>query len=255
MSQFTPILSAGDLPSVGEGFERATLDLKAKYDLGKTACMAIDVAAFANHWGGTILVGASESDGRVGGFAPMTEGECNSLKDTISKSVANRCRPVPPVDLVPLAQASGFVLAVNVWPQLNGLVAVRVDAKKDSGGYGGDSWVFPVRTGTDAFYVTPESLPMYMVPQVRRVALLLSRIPPGTAVTCVIQETNGVEERVFDAVDENANAVRMHGQSGASEFPQWVALDGIKSVFQPEPDKWTIVFTHKDDFYKRSRIK
>ena len=39
------------------------------------------------------------------------------------------------------------------------------------------SYAFPYRSGTDTVYLTPEQLPMITIPEVRRVAILLSSIP------------------------------------------------------------------------------
>lgn len=279
MSAFKPFVTPSDLPKIGDGFERATLDLKATYDLAKQACMAIDVAAFANHIGGTLLIGASETDGRVGAYVPVPEAENNARKDAFSKAVAGRCRPAPHVDLVPIAYGTGWVLAVNVWPQVNGPVGVRVcdvealaenykarhvasgvpeteataraktEAKRDAGGYAGDSWVFPIRSGSDAFYVTPENLPMYMLPHVRRTALLLRKIPPGATVQCVVADIEK-RPRVLDSVDEEANVVKMHAP-GDPAAPHWVPLDGIASVFETESDGWWLLFEKKNHFYRR----
>ena len=65
MSLFQPLAETSRLPDVGEGYERATLDLKLKGEVKKGFHLAKDVAAFANHLGGTLLIGAKEKDGRV----------------------------------------------------------------------------------------------------------------------------------------------------------------------------------------------
>jgi len=280
VTAFKPIYSASDLPRVGDGFERTTLDLKGGLDLAKTANMAIDVAAFANHWGGTILVGASETDGRIGAYVPATEAESNVRKDAFSKAVAKRCRPSPRVDFEQIPHEGGWVLAINVWPQVNGMVGVqvcdvdalaetykarfiaagkpdaeaqrlaKVEARRDAGGYGGESWVFPHRSGSDAFYVTPENLPMYMVPQVRRIALLLRRIPVGAQVKCIVIENNQAVPRVLESVDEEANVVKLRSPT-SDGAPHWVPLDGITSTFETEQGEWWLLFEKKDQFFRR----
>ncbi len=252
MPAFKPILSELDLPRVGEGHERSVLDLKASLDLAKTANMAIDVAAFANHLGGTLIVGAREKDGRVDAYVPVPESEANKRKEAISQAVAQRCRPAPRLDAVILPHGNEFVLAVNVWPQLNPVVGVRVDSQKDSGGYGGKAWVFPVRTGTNAHYISPENLAMYMLPQVRRTAVLLSRITPGQRIRCIWIETGSTEVRTFNGFDEEANVVKL-ALVGETPREHWVALDGIVRVFQDVDHEWQLYFHEKYALYSVSK--
>jgi hypothetical protein len=244
--RFRPLLDVSDLPSIGSGFERDTFDLKTSYDLTKTADMAIDVAAFANHLGGTVLVGAAESKGVVGAYKPMHKADCNDLKNAISKAVGARCRPSPRIDLVPLEKDAGHVLAVNVWPQLGGPVGVRVDADKSKGGYGGGAWIFPVRTGTDAHYVDPENLAMYMLPQIRRVVVLLAQIPTGAKVRCRIYENNQWADRRLDGFDVERNLLFLV----AGEKTTHVPLDGLERVFQGADGQWQLHFSSPYVFFE-----
>ena len=62
------------------------------------------------------------------------------------------------------------------------LVGVKIEAHKPTEGYGGKSLVYPVRSGTDATYLEPSQIAMYMTPHVRRIAVLLSRVPEAAVV-------------------------------------------------------------------------
>lgn len=243
MGPFDPIVS---LPPIGAGVERATLDLKAKLEHGKTACMAIDVAAFANHLGGSLIIGAAEKAGSIGAYVPVPQKEINRCKDAMSKAVAQRCRPAPRVDFVPMPYGDGFVLVVNVWPQPSGMVGVRIDGNKDDGGYGGDAWAFPIRSGSDAFYVSAENLPMYLDSRVRRIVLLLNQIPIGEVVRCTVIENAHAGHYWFEGFDEALNVIRLKDCKEPNE-PHWIALDAPLRVFQTEGSVWCLVFGNRFD--------
>ncbi|MBK6692428.1 MAG: ATP-binding protein [Myxococcales bacterium] len=118
MPRFAPITTAAHLPAADSAYERSTLDFKATSSPKPTFEQAKDVAAFANRFGGTILIGFEErGDGRVGVLKPLTESYAAGVKNAVSNAVRDRCRPSPTVDIDVIAVGEDQrVLAVNVSP-------------------------------------------------------------------------------------------------------------------------------------------
>jgi hypothetical protein len=171
------------LPIVGDTIERPVMDMKVKPRTFPFE-RARDLAAFANHLGGTLLIGAHETDQQLRAYVGMSDADAGSVLDGYSKAVASRCHPRPAVDFEQYedpGDATKRVVAINVQPSLN-LVGVAIHADKVNEGWGDNAYVFPVRSGTDATYLQPEQLAMFMTPQVRRIAVMLSKIPKGTRV-------------------------------------------------------------------------
>jgi hypothetical protein len=246
MSKFVPITNAAQLPSEGAGYEHALLDLKERSESTTAFHKAKDVAAFANHLGGTLLVGAKEQNGRVRAYCPLTEKALNAAQAEFSQAIRDRCSPSPVANIARIACGDGFVLAINVDPHLTALVGVRISAHKPSEGYGGDSYVFPVRTVSDTVCLTPEQVPMFIQPAIRRAVVLLQSIPDGAQILirCRNFRSGNVEELtgiIGVEVDESKNVARF-------KFDQTVALrqfplDLIVSVYE-EGNHWTVLIRH-----------
>jgi hypothetical protein len=177
MALFKPVATAADLPAVGESRESGTYDFKRTVDPAKKRELAKDVAAFANATGGVVLVGADEDrdTGKLREYAPLPEALAESIKAAYDVAITEFCRPQPVIDAVRVKApppASGYVVAVNVNATPLGPVGVRsADDPKCP------SWAFPLRTTTHTAYLTPTELAMLMVPEIRRVAILLDSIP------------------------------------------------------------------------------
>lgn len=235
MPFFVPLQPPASLPELGQGLERATWDLKGAPDKSLFHT-ARDVASFANHLGGTLLIGAYEKNGSVGKYSPMTPKEGVKARDWYSRAVVERCRPKPTFDFEPFEHDSGVVLAVNVWPS-HAMIGVIVKVHKEEEGYGGDSFVFPVRVGADTDpHIEPERLAMYMLPEVRRNFILTSRIPIGAQVKVQIQNLGGSHREIvvlFTGVDYDANLVMFSG----NDFP----LDQVQTVYRTA-GYWHITF-------------
>ncbi len=236
MPFFTPLQPPANLPEPGQGLERATWDLKGApekfpFHAGR------DVASFANHLGGTLLIGAYEKNGGVGAYSPMTREQAQQARDMYSKAITERCRPKPLFDFETFERDGGFVLAVNVWPSPV-LIGVLVKAHKPDEGYGGDSFVYPARVGSDTDpHIEPERLAMYMLPEVRRNFILISKIPIGERVEVDSQHLAGSRDHsafVFSGVDYDANLVIF---AGGNEFP----LDQVQTVYRAA-GKWHVTF-------------
>jgi len=207
------------------------MDWKTKAD-GTEFHKAKDVAAFANHLGGTLLVGAHEQGGQLAAYIGISPAEAGSVRDGFSKAVKDRCQPPAFIDFEEYEDpnnAAKRIVAVNVWPSL-ALIGVRLSAHKPSEGYGGDSFVYPVRAGTDSIFLTPIQIPMYMTPQVRRVVVMLSRLPKETTVIVEIPARNHRFQLKFLDVREEESIARFGVMEGSEvrAFP----LDCITTVFE-----------------------
>lgn len=171
-------MNAEQLPGVGSSREQLSMDFKMQVDVSHGFELAKDVAAFSNASGGVILVGAAEAQGKLGTYKPMTADVAGAIRAAYSKAVSDRCSPAPLFDSTAIPLDDGFIVAVSVWPFPTQPVGVRVAANKQDEAYGGPAWVFPLRTGIDTSLIRPEQLPMLMVPELRRIAILLDMIPP-----------------------------------------------------------------------------
>lgn len=191
---------------------------------------ARDVAAFANHLGGTLLIGAHETDQQLRAYVGMSEAEAGRVLDEYSKAVAKRCHPPPMIDFEQYEhpdEATKRIVAINVQPSLN-LVGVHVAGDLANDGHGGRAYVFPVRSGTDATYLEPGQLAMFMTPQIRRVAVMLARISPGTRVVVHLGHNGTMPTWEFVGVEEEKNLVRFRSETQAIHLP----LDRILSVYE-----------------------
>jgi hypothetical protein len=208
---------------------------------------AKDVAAFANHLGGTLLVGVREVDGQLEAYVGMPMADAGACRDSYSKAVADRCQPRPSIDFEEYDDpndATKQIVAINVQPSLS-LVGVRVAAHRPTEGWGGDSYVFPVRSGTDARYLEPGQLPMFMTPQIRRCAIMLSRISAAAPVNVIYENTN--KKHSFVGVVEEDNVVTLNltdGNTGRT-MARVIPLDLIRSVYQDDKKMWHVVVDTK----------
>jgi hypothetical protein len=222
------------LPAVGQAIERPVMDWKVKpaaFPFEK----AKDVAAFANHLGGTLLIGAHELNGRLQAYVGMTPADAGKLRDGYSKAVADRCQPRPAIDFEEYDDPSDMskrIVAINAYPSLN-LVGVKVNGDKAKEGYGGAAYVFPVRSGTDARYLEPGQLAMFMTPHVRRVVILLSKVRRQTLVVVKRPEGHAFYEyrALLNEVDEDENVVVLLDPS-SGEQTRRIPLDRITTVFE-----------------------
>jgi hypothetical protein len=233
---FTPLTKPRPLPTIGQSIERPVMDWKAKpapfaFERAK------DVAAFANHLGGTLLIGAQELNGQLHAYVGMTPVETGTVRDDYSKAVADRCQPRPAIDAEEYddpTDPTKKIVAINVQPSLS-LVGVRVIGDKGKEGYGGPAYVFPVRSGTDARYLEPGQLAMFMTPMLRRVAIMLARIPVNAEVK--FRAPNNHTTMTFISVNEEENVVRLKSGNIAIVYP----LELVRSVYQESNGYWMIL--------------
>lgn len=175
------IRTAADLPAPGSTQEMARMEFKQQVNPGERAELAKDVAAFANSVGGTILVGAARKGETLACYKPLALDASRAVMRAYDEAVRDRCSPRPVFEAHEMERDEGHVIAVNVWPfpgQPVGVVADDPDGKKSQ-----RLLFFPLRSGAQTVYLSPDQLPMMMLPEVRRVAILLSQLQEGDAVT------------------------------------------------------------------------
>ncbi len=252
MAYFAPITDRDALPPVGAHAETYALDIKRtsrnRHGSFVPFELAKDVAAFANATGGVLLIGADEdlTSATLREYVGLgSEQDRLEHAKAYEAAVQDRCSPVPLINPVSVSDSSGkFVLAVNVWPFPSQAVGVKVDGSK-SDGYGGPSFVFPLRTGRVTAYIRPEQLAMLMDPATRRIAALLESIPPHKRLAVsVISTREGVQvsEHTFEIVrvDAQSNVLQVRGTPGEDQRSVRVPLDRIITAWQQDDDAWAI---------------
>jgi hypothetical protein len=241
-----PITAVVDLPPKGASRESGTFDFKGEQDPDDQRELAKDVAAFANALGGTVLVGAVEDRKRatLGCYKPMPRLEdAEKLKRAYELAVTQRCVPQPVIEVVrietdPAIHPPGHVLAVNVYPAANAPIGVRWDET------GTESFAFPLRTATQAYFMPPTEIPMLMVPQVRRVAILLERIPQNQRSDMDIQHSTPQGGPLtftahFHGLDNDLTTATFVPASGPRAMST-VPLDKITAVWRKDESHWYI---------------
>jgi len=250
---FSPIDQTSELPKVGINNERRTIDFKGattddRYEIAK------DVASFANAEGGTILIGAKGSGEYLASYAPLSTSDASKLQRSYEEAIRDRCSPVPLFDVVGVPVEGGFVVAVNVWPFPGQLVGVEI--KKGEAKCGKQRvepeglYFFPLRVGTHTAAVSPEQMPMFMDPRVRRIAICLQgAIGRKVILSCPTPRSDGsksvsgsiwLEAARLDSVDLLGNAITVAVQYEGKELAVSVPFDLIDAAWK-EDLHWRIL--------------
>jgi hypothetical protein len=238
--------TAADLPACGTVHEYLRIEFKRRIDTMKPRELAKDVGAFANSVGGTILVGAARDGDRLGSYDPMTTDESQDAGRAFDLAVRDLCSPKPLVELHEIAKDGGFVLAVNVWAFPAQPVGVAVDGKSVATS---SHFFFPYRSGAHVVALLPEHLPMMMLPDVRRTAILLSQIPTVERSNVVLQgvpSTPGamVPFKMRARLDLDPEALTMrntvHFTNLDSNTNIAIPADTITRVWQSSGAQWTV---------------
>lgn len=140
---YKPFKTAQDFESLirmGETPEGIHWDYKQMFNLKEPDNIAIDLAAFANTYGGTLLIGVAEKKINglrvASGFVPNVDAE--EIKKRIFTHILDLVSSKIDVQVVPIDILGNMVVAINVEPSVN-LISVR--SKKDPHAYD-----FPYRT-------------------------------------------------------------------------------------------------------------
>jgi hypothetical protein len=246
-----------ELPPPETTIETSIMDLKAQVSPENHVELAKDVAAFANHLGGCLLIGAIERESRVGEYKGIPTEFADRVQTAYSQAVAQRCSPKPIVDFQRFPTPGGdAVLAVFVEPDIGGHpIGVKATEKTPA-------YIFPLRTGKDTIYRLPDQLAMYSEPRLRRIFILMSAIPLGTQirVASITRAGQGPEmflgvlrelslERnvvLFDCYSNWGPAGALVPKATGPTAPKIIALDQIRSVYRPTSDdaseqQWNIL--------------
>ena len=223
-----PITMANQLPVVGTAYENAELDFKRQVDPTNLLELAKDIAAFANQFGGTILVGMEEGkDGLLEAHHPLPTIFAAKVQTAYETAARELLSPRPRVQAARIAINGGECIAVNIEPYLDGVVAARADADNPH------VWRFPIRIGKECKWLTPEEVAL-MTPQTRKAIVMLSRIDLDEKIFFSGSLSVAVPFKGLN-LDENVIVVG-HTTEKTFAYP----LDMVRSVYRAEYG-WCVV--------------
>ena len=260
--RYQPVRTLADAEALAASTEGRSVDFKATADPAAWWELAKDIAAFANHVGGTILVGAAEQpDGTATLFGIAPEA-AKPLAREYENASRDKCKPRPLSTVDPITLSSGkVVLAVNVDPYPLALVGAMFYALNRNGEPETcDAWRFPVRVDKHNVPLQPDQIAMFMEPRTRRMVTLLEgvmsspepppqSIPPQRHVYLhYVLPTGGLTPPVpitLLSVDvlQNAfafSAARMGSGRGRTEHTYRAPLDDVEAVWLGREGQWQI---------------
>jgi hypothetical protein len=257
---FKPIRTAGDLPPPGPTTrtqEAHSIDFKNTYSLNNQAEMAKDIAAFANAFGGVILIGTSRDEDPLD-YPGISRDFADKLSNAFDDTHAKHLSPKPPIverHIFPAPHTGQFMLAVNVHPFADQIVGARVNT---------NVWRFPVRVGAQTNDLEPAMLPLY-TSSIRRKIILLASIDPSKDTTKICARYPGnqldvnpvyLDARIYEIVVPK-NLLLAYVTLGTHSAPAMcqIPLDDIDCIWDsgyPNPAIWIIrVLGHFDTSMKR----
>lgn len=206
---YTPFKTAQDFESLihlGETSESIHWDYKQSFSPKKSEDFAIDLAAFANTFGGTLLIGVAEkSDGAkkvASGFVPSINVE--EIRKTVHTHICEIISPKIDVQVVPIDVSGNLIVAINVEPSIN-LVGVCLDKDRRS-------FNFPYRTEFGNQFMTFEEVEKRMADNKTRAMYLKLKkyIPSGGKVNVYPAPiaNNKIEWR-FEWIHNSENEIRL----------------------------------------------
>lgn len=232
------------LPVVNRDVETQRLDFKQRPSK-RGFENAKDVAALANAVGGTLLVGAKDDPptGLLLSYTPMTLPEAAQAQADYDRAVRDRCYPRPLYGFEKIPFKQRVLLAVNVWPYPGQVIGVKVAGDKANEGYGGPAYVFPLRVGQNTTDLQPDQTAMLMIPTVRRIAIMLSKIPKDEKITVQykrpIRDSIQTEPLWFIDYEILENRLKLENRMASPTEHLFVPLDAVDSVWEDD-DGWTI---------------
>lgn len=215
--------------------------------------LAKDIAAFANHVGGVLLVGAAESADNIATPYGLEPTEAQRLQSAYEEAARDKCAPRPIITCkqIPLGNEK-VVLAVNVEPYPDQLVgAMLPDWNKNGEPTTSHAWRFYVRIGKDNVPLSPDQLPMFMNAEIRRTVIRLESIPTTPSIVIFLvwrNPTNHTEptprqEKVSGLeVDVVANVFACD-RSSEGAFRVRIPLDDVEAVWESKPGQWMVRVT------------
>jgi Putative DNA-binding domain len=197
--------------------------------------LAKDVAAFANHLGGVLLVGAREQPDGTASYDGLPRDFAEKVAVAYERAGLQKCVPRQTVRARLLTRPNNkFIVAVNVEPSPL-FVAAEYPTKSDIDS-GGTAWRFPIRRGRDTVYLSPELLPMFLDAKTRRSSVLLGQLeghfvnvvwrrPPAKGPALRYRHCRVVSAELL------LNAVHLTGESSAEKFSVHIPFDDVEAVW------------------------
>ena len=206
---YRPFKTAQDFESLirmGETPEGIHWDYKQMFNLKEPDNIAIDLAAFANTYGGTLLIGVAEKKINglkvASGFVPNVDAE--EIKKCIFTHILDLVSPKIDVQVVPIVVSGNIIVAVNVEPSIN-LVGVCLD--KDRWSY-----CFPQRTEYGNQYMTFEEVEKRMMDnKTRTMYLKLKKYIPERSKIRIYPTPlgNAKTEWAYEWIDKSENEFKL----------------------------------------------
>ena len=206
---YKPFKIAQDFKSLihlGKTPESIHWDYKQAFNPKDPADIAIDLAAFANTYGGTLLIGVAEK--KINGLKVASSFVPNVDAEEIKKQVHTRIHEIisPKIDVqvVPIDVSGNPIVAVNVEPSIN-LVGVCLDRDRRQ-------YSFPYRTEYGNQYMIFEEVEKRMGDNKTRAMYLKLKkyLPSGGRVTLYpVPIRNYRSQWSFDWMDGFDNEIKL----------------------------------------------
>lgn len=171
--------------------EHGTREFKTTGDDTEWWKIAADVAAFANAFGGTIIVGAKQGNDKTLSLQGMDPNQYAETKKRYENAVKDHTRPTPLVTYqdppIIHPETGRMFLIVYVQPYIAALVGAEYPAYPDykpgetlpqklQKAQGADAWQFPLRRDSNNVPLNPDQFPLHMNPQIRRTIILINDV-------------------------------------------------------------------------------
>lgn len=250
------IQTAAEVTALAAEPEGETVDYKGTAKAKEWWELAKDVAAFANHLGGVVVLGAFERADGLPELRGLPSDEVRELASAYEKVARDRCRPSPLVTCDRIPWDNGReMLAVNV-RAATALVGaqfykLRRDEKDPTGpllASETNAWQFPVRVGKDNVPLPLEQAIMHMSTHARRIGVLLASIPKGARLRIHCVGLNPNPKNLFEPGDASLRSFSIEGNVAHVTMldPEFfeanhaVPIDDIETVWEEEDGTWCI---------------
>jgi hypothetical protein len=162
----------------------------------------------------------------------MSQADAISVCDAAKKAL-DLCSPRPVIDpkAIVSRDGSGFVVAINC----DAYAAPPIGVAKLGQDGGEKWWAFPARRGRDNHNLRPEELATIMEPRLRRMTLLLDRIPPLAAhdrprrahFACA-----SGRQLTLDILKIDYQSLVLHLREAGKSLEVFIPIDAVKMVWK-----------------------
>ena len=198
---------------MGETPEGIHWDYKQIFNFNEPADIAIDLVAFANTYGGTLLIGIAEkkiNDIKVASsFVPNVDAE--EIRKVVNTRIHEIISPKIDVQVVPIEVSGSHIVAVNVEPSIN-LVGVCLDRDRRQ-------YSFPYRTEYGNQHMIFEEVEKRMVDnKTRAMYLKLKKYIPERSKVRIYPTPmgNAQAEWTYEWIDKSENEFKLFCNDNSS---------------------------------------